>query len=88
MIHFEHKEYLWLLVLVLLMGGLWIYGEWKRRRRLEAWADSGMFGRLIPDRSGWRPVAKMILTLMGLALLVVALVQLLYLHFFLLFQQF
>ena len=73
MIHFEHKEYLWLLVLVLLMGGLWIYGEWKRRRRLEAWADSGMFGRLIPDRSGWRPVAKMILTLMGLALLVVAL---------------
>ncbi len=73
MIHFEHKEYLWLLVLVLLMGGLWIYGERKRRRRLEAWADSGMFGRLIPDRSGWRPVAKMILTLMGLALLVVAL---------------
>lgn len=73
MIHFEHKEYLWLLVLVLLMGGLWIYGEWKRRRCLEAWADSGMFGRLIPDRSGWRPVAKMILTLMGLALLVVAL---------------
>lgn len=73
MIHFEHKEYLWLLVLVLLMGGLWIYGEWKRRWRLEAWADSGMFGRLIPDRSRWRPVAKMILTLMGLALLVVAL---------------
>ena len=73
MIHFEHIEYLWLLVVVALLGGLWGYGEWRRRRRLEQWADSAMFGRLIPDRSGWRPAVKLTLTLMGLALLVVAL---------------
>ena len=73
MIHFEHIEYLWLLVAVALLGVLWGYGEWRRRRRLEQWADRGMFGRLIPDRSGWRPVVKMSLTLLGLALLVVAL---------------
>lgn len=73
MIHFEHIEYLWFLVAVALLGVLWGYGEWRRRRRLEQWADRGMFGRLIPDRSGWRPVVKMSLTLLGLALLVVAL---------------
>jgi Ca-activated chloride channel family protein len=73
MIHFEHIEYLWLLVAVVLLGVLWGYGEWRRRRRLEQWADKGMFGRLIPDRSRWRPVVKMSLTLLGLALLVVAL---------------
>ncbi|MCR5444893.1 MAG: VWA domain-containing protein [Bacteroidales bacterium] len=73
MIHFEHIEYLWLLIVVAVLGVAWGYGEWRRHRRLEAWADSAMFGRLIPDRSGWRPIAKLTLTLMGLALLVVAL---------------
>jgi len=73
MIRFEHIEYLWLLVAVALLGVLWGYGRWRNRRRLEQWADKGMFGRLIPDRSGWRPVAKMVLTLTGLSLLVVAL---------------
>lgn len=73
MIRFEHKEYLWLLAAVVLLGALWGYGEWRRRKRLEHWADRAMFGRLVPDRSGWRPVAKMLLTLVGMSLLVVAL---------------
>lgn len=73
MIHFEHIEYLWLLVAVGLLGLAWGYGEWRRHRRLEQWADRGMFGRLIPDRSGWRPAVKMTLTLLGVSLLVVAL---------------
>ncbi len=73
MIHFEHIEYLWLLVAVALLGVLWVYGVRSRWRRLEQWADRAMFGRLIPDRSGWRPMVKMTLTLVGLALLVVAL---------------
>ncbi|MBQ8702855.1 MAG: VWA domain-containing protein [Bacteroidales bacterium] len=73
MIHFEHIEYLWLLVVVGLLGLAWGYGEWRKRRRLEQWADRGMFGRLIPDRSGWRPAVKMTLTLLGVSLLVVAL---------------
>ena len=73
MVHFEHIEYLWLLLVVALLGVLWGYGQWRNRRRLEHWADSSMFGRLIPDRSGWRPAVKTTLTLLGLALLVVAL---------------
>ena len=47
--------------------------EWRNRRRIEAWADKSMFGRLIPDLSPWRPALKMALTLAGFALLVVAL---------------
>ena len=73
MVHFEHIEYLWMLVAVVLLGALWGYGEWRKRHRLEQWADVAMFGRLIPDRSGWRPAVKMTLTLLGVALLVVAL---------------
>ncbi len=73
MLHFEHIEYLWLRAVVAAAGLLWGVTEWRRRRRLEQWADRGMFGRLIPDLSGWRPAVKMALTLMGFALLVVAL---------------
>lgn len=73
MIHFEHIEYLWLLLLVAALGGLWGYASWRRRRKMESWADRTMFGRLIPDQSGWRPALKMALTLTGMALLVVAL---------------
>ena len=73
MIHFEHIEYLWLLAVVAVMGLLWAYMTWRQQRRLEQWGDRTMFGRLIPDRSGWRPAMKMGLTIFGIALLVVAL---------------
>lgn len=73
MIHFEHIEYLWLLAVVALLGGLWCYTTWRQHRRMEHWADRTMYGRLIPDRSSWRPVLKMALILIGLSLLVVAL---------------
>jgi len=73
MIHFEHIEYLWLLAVVAMAGVLWGVMGWRQRRRLEQWADPTMFGRLIPDRSGWRPAVKTGLLLLGMALLVVAL---------------
>ena len=73
MVHFEHIEYLWLQLLVTLAGVLWGVMSWRERRRLEEWGDRSMFGRLIPDRSPWRPAFKMALTLTGIALLIVAL---------------
>ena len=56
-----------------LAGVLWGVMALRQRRRLEQWGDPSMFGRLIPDHSGWRPAFKMALTLTGVALLVVAL---------------
>lgn len=73
MIHFEHIDYLWLLVAVALLGLLWAWGTLRQRRRLEQWADRSMFTRLIPDRSRWRPAVKMSLILLSMAFLVVAL---------------
>ena len=73
MVHFEHIEYLWLLLLVAAAGALWGVMSWRERRRLEQWGDRSMFGRLIPDRSDWRPPLKMGLTLGGISLLIVAL---------------
>ena len=73
MIHFEHKEYLWCLLILAVLAVLWVIAQRISRRRLEGWADRSMFGRLIPDRSGWRPVAKMVLILMAIGLLIVAL---------------
>lgn len=73
MVHFEHIEFLWLLLAVVAAGVLWGFMQWRDRRRREQWADKAMFGRLIPDQSGWRPVVKTALLLVGMALLVVAL---------------
>lgn len=73
MVHFEHIGYLWLLAVVAVAGAMWGVMSWRERRRLEQWGDRTMFGRLIPDRSGWRPTLKMGLTLAGISLLVVAL---------------
>ena len=72
MIRFEHIEYLWLLLPLALLGLAWGYMTWRSNRRLGLWADRQMFGRLIPDRSSWRPAVKMALSLSAVALLVVA----------------
>lgn len=72
MVHFEHIQYLWLLLTLPLLAGLWTWGTLRMRRRREAWADSGMFYRLIPDYSRRRPLLKMLLILLALAGLIVA----------------
>lgn len=73
MIHFEHIEYLWLLTAVAMAGVLWALMSWRQRRRLEQWGDRPMFGRLIPDKKGWRPATKMTLTLLGATFIIIAL---------------
>lgn len=73
MIHFEHIGYLWLLAVVAAAGLLWLLFDWRHARRVERWADRGMMGRLVPDRSSWRPGLKKTLLLAAAALVVVAL---------------
>jgi membrane protease YdiL (CAAX protease family) len=34
MIHFEHIEFLWLLLVVAACGLIWGYAEWRNRRKL------------------------------------------------------
>ena len=73
MIHFEHPQILWFLLLIPLFVGLWIWILLRNKKRLEQFADSAMFGRLIPDASSWRPSLKFGLIMLGAAFLILAL---------------
>jgi Ca-activated chloride channel family protein len=73
MIHFQHPQILWFLLLIPACVGAWIWLLFRNKRRLEAFADRGMFGRLIPDASSWRPSTKFGLIMLGAAFLIIAL---------------
>ncbi|MBR3724386.1 MAG: VWA domain-containing protein [Bacteroidales bacterium] len=73
MIHFEHPQILWLLLLIPLFAGIWTWLLFRNKKRLEQFADRGMFGRLIPDASRWRPSTKFALIMLGAAFLILAL---------------
>ena len=72
MIHFQHPKILWLLLLIPLFVGAWVWQIYRNKKRLEAFASSSMFGRLIPDASPWRPTAKYVLIMLGAAFLILA----------------
>lgn len=72
MLHFQHTQYLWFLLLVPLLLALWLLMRHLRSRRLLRFADGSMFGRLIPDDSSWRPAIKVSLCLLALAFLIIA----------------
>lgn len=73
MIHFQHPQLLWLLLLVPAFVGLWLWVRFRNKKRLEQFADRNMFGRLIPDASNWRPAAKFGLLMLALAFLIITL---------------
>ena len=73
MIHFQHPQILWFLLLIPACVGAWIWLRYRNRKRLEAFADSGMFGRLIPDASNWRPAVKYGLIMLAATFLIIAL---------------
>ena len=73
MIHFQHPKILWLLLLIPVCVGAWIWLQYRNKKRLEEFADRGMFGRLIPDASRWRPATKFGLIMLGAAFLIIAL---------------
>ena len=73
MIHFEHPQILWALLLIPLFVGLWIWLLLRGKERLAQFADRNMFGRLIPDASRWRPSLKFGLIMLGAAFLILAL---------------
>ena len=72
MIHFQHPRILWLLLLIPLFVGAWVWQLYRSKQRLEHFADRGMFGRLIPDASPWRPTVKFVLIMLGAAFLILA----------------
>lgn len=72
MIHFKHPQLLWFLLLIPAGVALWIWLQYRNKKRLEQFADSSMFGRLIPDASRWRPATKFGLIMLAAAFLIIA----------------
>lgn len=73
MIHFEHIQLLWLLLMVPLFTVLFVALQVRNGHRMAAYADSGMMARLMPQRSRRRPVVKFTLLMLALACFVLAL---------------
>jgi Ca-activated chloride channel family protein len=75
MFRFAHPEYFWLLAVIPLMAGVYAWSVWRRRRRLERFADPATLAALIPDASPGRRFTKFVFLLAALALVIVALAR-------------
>jgi len=70
---FEHISLLWLLTTIPLIVVVFIIRQRHKKKQMATFAEQGMLGRLQPDASHRRPVAKLILLCLSLALMIVAL---------------
>lgn len=69
MFRFAQPLFLYLLILVPVMWGLFLYARHRRRCNLAAFGNVAFLGELAPDVSRWRPWVKM--TLQSLAFMVI-----------------
>lgn len=72
----EEKIYFWLLCLIPVLVVLFIGLSFWRYRAQKKYATKKMLGHLIPDKSWFKPVLKLVTMCMGIAFLVLALVNL------------
>lgn len=70
MFRFAQPLFLYLLLLIPFMWGLYLYARYCRRRNLQAFGKISYLGELAPDVSRWRPLVKMILSSLALMIVV------------------
>lgn len=75
MFRFAAPEYLFLLILVPILIGIFIYSGFKRKRNLKKFGDPELLEQLMPNVSVVRPQVKFYLQLFALVLIVVVLAQ-------------
>ncbi len=73
MIHFEHIQLLWLLLLVPLFVLLFCLGQRRRNQLLLAYAEKAAWSQLRPNYSHRRPIAKFALLMLALCGFILAL---------------
>lgn len=72
----EEKTYFWLLLLIPLLVVLFVILSYWRYRAQKKYAQQSMWDHLIPNRSWFKPILKLVTICMGILFLVLALVNL------------
>ena len=75
MFRFAAPEYLFLLVLVPVLIGLFIYSNMRRKRNIKQFGNPELLAGLMPNVSKVRPAVKFCLQLLALTLIVIVLAQ-------------
>lgn len=70
MFRFAQPLFLYLLLLIPLIWGIYLYGRYRRRRNLAAFGNVAFLPELAPHVSRWRPLVKMILQSLALAVII------------------
>ena len=70
--YFEDPAYLWLLLLVPVLAGIWFLMHLRQKSKLRKFGDPELVRQLMPDVSRWRAMVKYGLLLGSLTLLIVA----------------
>lgn len=72
---FANPEYLYLLILIPILLGIFIYAGYRRKKNLRLYGDVNLIKELMPDASAYRTAVKFWLSLAAFALIVVALAR-------------
>lgn len=75
MFRFEDTIYLYLLIVIPILGVVYLFGLYRSRKKLKKAGDIELLKELMPDVSVWRPVAKFCLLLTALALMIIMLAR-------------
>jgi Ca-activated chloride channel family protein len=75
MFRFEDTIYLYLLLVIPILGVVYLFGLYRSRKKLKKAGDIELLKDLMPDVSVWRPVAKFCLLLTALALMIIMLAR-------------
>ena len=71
MYRFENPEYLWLLLVVLLLGIIRFVTYYNQKKGLRKFGDPELLHQLMPDVSRWRPLVKFLLLELALVMLII-----------------
>lgn len=75
MFRFEDTIYLYLLIVIPILGVVYLFGLYRSRKKLKKAGDIELLKGLMPDVSVWRPAAKFCLLLTALALMIIMLAR-------------
>ncbi len=75
MYELDEKKYLYLLLLIPILLGLFVYVQYWKRKKQKEFGDIAIVKKLSPNQSSAKPVLKFILICLGLSTLIIGLVN-------------